>query len=243
MKSRLDGATARTGRPRATSRAQLERVGFELFARHGFDSTTVDDIAAAAHISRRTFFRYFASKNDLVWGDFEGHLLQFRALLAGADPDTPMMDALCEAVVRFNRFDPADVPWHAQRMELILRVPTLQADATLRYASWRAIVSEFVAQRTGLPSDALVPRLTGHAALSAAVAAYEQWLSVPGSDLSDLLRRAIRQLDAGLGSAGLACAEGGDGPSPAEGCRSARTATHRTSDELADEDGGRGRTA
>lgn len=57
MKSPSGDATAtvepaRTGRPRVTSRAELERIGFELFARQGFDDTTVDDIAAAAGIGR-----------------------------------------------------------------------------------------------------------------------------------------------------------------------------------------------
>src|SRR4051812_41921439 len=59
------------GRPPVSSRAAIERVAFTLFARQGFDETTVEDIAAAAGISRRTFFRYFASKNDVVWGEFD----------------------------------------------------------------------------------------------------------------------------------------------------------------------------
>lgn len=146
-----------------TSRAELERIGFELFARQGFDDTTVDDIAAAAGIGRRTFFRYFSSKNDLVWGDFEEHLLRLRELLAATSTDAPLVDALREAVVEFNSFDPVEVPWHRQRMELILRVPTLQADSTLRYASWRAVVMEFVAARTGLPPTDMVPRLAYYA--------------------------------------------------------------------------------
>ncbi|MER7178667.1 hypothetical protein ABT404_04115 [Streptomyces hyaluromycini] len=45
-----------------------------------------------------------------------------------------MTDALRKAVVEFNRFDPAGVPWHRQRMTLILRMPTLRADAAVRYA-------------------------------------------------------------------------------------------------------------
>ncbi|MGX4694993.1 acyl-CoA-like ligand-binding transcription factor [Streptomyces sp. JNUCC 63] len=156
--SAIASMPVRSGRPPATSRADLERFGFELFARRGFEDTTVNDIARAAGIGRRTFFRYFSSKNDLVWGDFEEHLVRFRELLDAADPSTPVMDALREAVVEFNRFDAAVVPWHRQRMELILTVPTLQADATLRYASWRAIVTEFVARRTGLsPSDDRIP--------------------------------------------------------------------------------------
>jgi hypothetical protein len=76
-----------------------------------------------------------------VWGDFEKQLARFEAPLAAADPEVPMMDALRKAVVEFNRFDPAVVPWHRQRMTLILRVPTLQADSAVRYASWRALVT------------------------------------------------------------------------------------------------------
>ncbi|WP_081238370.1 mycofactocin system transcriptional regulator [Streptomyces viridosporus] len=192
---------ARSGRPRATSRADLERLGFELFARQGFDATTVDDIAGAAGIGRRTFFRYFSSKNDLVWGDFEQQLTGFRDLLSATDPSTPVMDALCHAVVEFNRYDDASVPWHRQRMELILTVPTLQADATLRYAEWRAIVSEYVAARKGLSPSDMVPRLFGYALLAAAISAYEHWLAQDGADLGELLATAIRRLERGLGEA------------------------------------------
>ncbi|MGW1547242.1 mycofactocin system transcriptional regulator [Streptomyces sp. NPDC002346] len=191
----------RSGRPRATSRSDLERLGFELFARQGFDDTTVDDIAAAAGIGRRTFFRYYASKNDLVWGDFEQQLARLRNLLDAVPPGTPVMDALRGAVVEFNRFDAAEVPWHRQRMELILTVPTLQADATLRYTSWRAIVTEFVARRLGLPVSDVIPRLVGYAVLSASIAAYEHWLATEGADLGFLLDLTIRKVADGLGQA------------------------------------------
>ncbi|NEC90246.1 mycofactocin system transcriptional regulator [Streptomyces sp. SID12501] len=193
--------TTRTGRPRVTSRAALERLGFELFAQQGFDATTVDDIAAAAGIGRRTFFRYFASKNDLVWGDFEDQLVRLEHLLAATDPAAPMMDALCGAVVEFNRFDPAVVPWHRQRMTLILRVPTLHADSTVRYTTWRALVTEFAARRMGRPVSDLLPRLLGHAALAACIAAYEHWLTDEEANLGVLLDQAMRQLAVGFDGA------------------------------------------
>lgn len=190
----------RTGRPPASSRSALERLGFELFARQGFDETTVDDIAAAAGIGRRTFFRYFASKNDLVWGDFERQLVGLETLLADADPAAPMMDALRAAVVEFNRFDPAEVPWHRQRMELILRVPTLQADSTLRYTSWRAVVTRFAAARMGLSPSDIRPRLVGNTVLATCVAAYEHWLTEDDDTvLGRLLDEAMRELTAGFG--------------------------------------------
>ena len=57
------------GRRRVTSREELEQAAFTLFAARGFDATTVDEIAAAAGIGRRTFFRYFPSKESLLPAD------------------------------------------------------------------------------------------------------------------------------------------------------------------------------
>ncbi|MGX4695002.1 mycofactocin system transcriptional regulator [Streptomyces sp. JNUCC 63] len=197
--TRAGSPRARVGRPSATSRDRLEGLAFELFASKGFEQTTIDDIAAAAGISRRTFFRYHASKNDLVWGDFDGQLVRLRELLAACPREVPMMDALREAVVSFNRFNPADVPWHRRRMELILRVPALQADSTLRYASWRRVVAAFIADRTGQPQDALLPRQVGYATLATCIAAYEQWLADQSADLTELLDTAMRELQGGFG--------------------------------------------
>lgn len=188
----------RIGRRPSTSRALLEQHALRLFAERDFDQVTVEDIAAAAGIGRRTFFRYYRSKNDAVWGDFEGELQRMRALLAACPRETPMMDALREAIVDFNRLDPSQVPWHRLRMRLILEVPALQAHSTLRYAEWRAVVAEFAAGRLGRAADALLPQVIAHACLGAAVAAYEQWLRQDDSDLGEFLDRALRALSPGF---------------------------------------------
>jgi TetR/AcrR family transcriptional regulator, regulator of mycofactocin system len=186
----------RAGRRRVTSRAELEHVAFELFGRQGFERTTIDDIAAAAGIGRRTFFRYFPSKNDVAWGDFDNELSRMRAQLKSAPRRTPLMDAIRVAIVDFNRIDPDQVPWHRRRMDLILRTPALQAHSTLRYAAWREVIAEFVADRTGQPPDALTPRTIAYAALGVAVAAYEQWLETDDADLGGMLDTAMRELAA-----------------------------------------------
>ncbi len=191
----LDTAAARGGRPAATTRAELEQVALELFAQRGFEATTVDDIAAAAGIGRRTFFRYYSSKNDVVWGEFEQGLSALRAQLAGAAPEVPLLEVLHDAVLAFNRLDPDSAPWHRDRMTLVLGVPALQAHSTLRYAAWRAVVSEFVAGRLGAEPADLLPQLAGHLCLGAALTAYEQWLRDPDGDLQALLSDALRALD------------------------------------------------
>jgi mycofactocin system transcriptional regulator len=196
------GASARQpGRRRVTSRAELEHTAFGLFAAHGFDATTVDDIAAAAGIGRRTFFRYFPSKNDIPWGAFEDELERMRVRLKACPPEVPLMDAIRLALIDFNHVAAPQVPLHRRRMELILRVPTLFAHSTLRFTAWREVVAEYAAERTGRRPDDLAPQAIAHAVLGVSVAAYEHWLDDPSADLGQLLDDAMRQLGAAFGPA------------------------------------------
>ena len=193
------GIPAQLGRRRITSRAELEHVAFELFDRQGFEGTTIDDIAVAAGIGRRTFFRYFPSKNDVPWGNFEDELDRMRRWLAACPPQWPLMDAIRLAIVDFNQVPPEDEPWHRRRMQLILGVPVLQAHSTLRYAEWRQVIADYVAERTGEPAGALLPQTIAYAMLGVAIAAYEQWLQDDDSNLSGLLDTAMRDLAAAFG--------------------------------------------
>ena len=95
------------GRPVATSHAQIEAVAFRLFAERGFDAVTMADIAAEVGVGRRTLFRYFESKNDIPWGQFDRTLDGFRAILAESPDDLPLADAVQRAVLSFNEY-PAD---------------------------------------------------------------------------------------------------------------------------------------
>ena len=185
----------RIGRPPVTTRVELEQIALALFIDHGFTETTLDDIATAAGIARRTFFGYFSSKNDVVWGDFDALLRGMDAWLAETPDDVPLLRALTDAVVRFNDLPPDAAPAHRARMSLILHVPALQAHSTLRYADWRNVVARFAARRLGEPTEALRPRLIGHLALGVALAAYEQWLADESADLADLLTEAFGSLD------------------------------------------------
>jgi TetR/AcrR family transcriptional regulator, regulator of mycofactocin system len=180
-----------------TSRAQIEHIALDLFTARGFDTTTVDDIAAAAGIGRRTVFRYYASKNDIPWGAFDEQLDRMRETFAALPDDLSVLAGVRAAVLRFNDVRPDELPWHRRRLRLILRTPALQAHSTLRYAAWRRVVAEYAGRRLGLPVDALVPQAIGHASLGVALAAYERWLDGDG-DLPDLLDEAFRALETGL---------------------------------------------
>lgn len=193
-----DSAPSRSGRPRSTTHAELERIGIDLFVERGFAETSVDDIAAAAGISRRTFFRYFASKADVVWADFDAAVERLRADLDSMPADLDLMEALRRAVVRFNAVEPDQVAHHRRRMRLLLEVPDIIARSTLRYAQWRRVVDEFAAVRLDQDPEDLVPRTIGRCALGAALAAYEQWLRADDADLVQLLDDAFRHLATGF---------------------------------------------
>jgi mycofactocin system transcriptional regulator len=177
-----------------TSRAELEQVALELFAARGFDETTVEDVAEAAGIGRRTFFRYFASKNDVVWGDFDAALAELRSALDAVPDEVPLVEGLCAAVLAFNQLPPEAEPQHRVRMAMVLHTPALQAHSTLRYAGWRAVIADYGARRLGQRAADLEPQLLAHLALGACVAAYEQWLSSDEADLPGLLGTALRRL-------------------------------------------------
>jgi len=111
--------SSRIGRRPTTTRDRIAAVGIDLFATRGFDDTSVDDIAEAAGIARRTFFRYFPSKNAVPWGDFDAHLSEMRTMLSELPGDIPVLDGLTSALLAFNTFPPEVAAGHRRRMRLI----------------------------------------------------------------------------------------------------------------------------
>jgi mycofactocin system transcriptional regulator len=182
------------GRPEATSHAAIEQAAFRLFAERGFDATTLDAIAANVGVGRRTLFRYYSSKNDIPWGQFDRTLDGFREILAAMPADIPLHEAVHRAVLAFNEFPEDAEPSHRDRMRLILQTPTLQAHSVLRYSEWRAVIAEYVAARLNLDPSDILPRAVGQVSLALALTAYEAWLESPNSSLHDLLDEAMRVL-------------------------------------------------
>jgi mycofactocin system transcriptional regulator len=194
------GSAALNGRPPSTSHDEVAALALALFAEHGFEATTVADIGAAVGVGRRTIFRYFESKNDIVWGDFDWVMDRLREALDGCGPEVATMEALRRGVVASNRYEPDQLPGLRIRMTLITTVPALQAHSALRYADWRRLVAVFAAVRLGEAPDDLLPRAISHAALGTAMAAFGRWVQSPEEDLEALLDRAFGALAMGFGT-------------------------------------------
>jgi mycofactocin system transcriptional regulator len=188
------------GRPPSTTREEIEAVALELFAERGFEPTTVEEIAAAVGVGRRTLFRYFGSKNDIAWGDFDWVMGRLRDALAAGD-ELPLMEALRDGVVESNSYPDEQLPGLRIRMTLITRTPALQAHSALRYGEWRAVVAEWAAGRLGLEPGDLLPRAIAIAALGTAMATFEAWVAAPADDLETMLGESFDALAAGFATA------------------------------------------
>jgi TetR/AcrR family transcriptional regulator, regulator of mycofactocin system len=197
-------AAARRGRPPGTSARELELISLRLFTEQGFDDTTVERIAAAAGVSRRTFFRYFDSKTDVLWHAFDGEVRRLRDAFAQVPAHVPMMDAIGQVVVGANRYRAEDVPELRTRMNLISSVPALQASAAHHYDAWERAVSEFAASRLGQPADSLYPLAIGRATLAVCRSAYDRWVERADADLTAYLDQALRALATGFDAGRLA---------------------------------------
>jgi len=184
----------------ATSHVDIEQAAFRLFAEHGFDGTTLDDIARVVGVGRRTLFRYFESKNDIPWGQFDRTLDGFRAILDAMPHDIPLWEAVHRGVMQFNDFPPEADPSHEQRMRLILETPALQAHSVLRYTEWRQVIADYVAKRRSCSPGDLLPQTVGHVSLALALSAYGVWLESPSESLQTLLDQSMRQLREHLGA-------------------------------------------
>lgn len=186
------------GRPPSTSREAVGQYALQIFAERGFEETTLDDIATGLDIGRRTLFRYFDSKNDMVWGDFDSVLERLHTELTERPADVPLMSTLRAAVIASNTYSEEAQEDLRIRMTLITTVPALQAHSMLRYAAWRNVVAEFAAARLGSSAQDLVPRSLAYAALAASTAAFTHWVEHPGEDLLKLLDRTYRLMEAGF---------------------------------------------
>ncbi len=95
-------------RKKQQTKRALEQAAFDLFAEQGYAETTVEDIAAAAQVSRASFFRYFGSKEDVLTADDDVRRERFMLALARQPRDIPVLAAVRAAVAEHLAYARAD---------------------------------------------------------------------------------------------------------------------------------------
>ena len=197
---------------------ELSEAALQLLALKGFDAVTVDEIAATAGVSKRTFFRYFASKEDVVV-QFLAHLGEgIRQELAGRPADEQPSVALRHAVWAAmavcagqgepgDHGDRGDPGVHAERVlrvvQLILGTPALRARFLEHQGQWREELAAELGRRLGLdPAVDLYPQLAAGMALTAFDAVLQRWSGSGGVvDPAALTSRAFAALAPALDAA------------------------------------------
>lgn len=177
------------------TRDLLERRALELFERKGYDATTIDEIAEAALVSPRTFFRYFASKEDVVFGSHADELARLRQLVArrpsGESPDI----ALSRALVTFGQIPEEGRAEMLARVQLITANPSLLARRLLLHREWETGVAEELALRERVEGPTLELRILAATGVAALATATFVWGERGGPESpAELLRHALDRL-------------------------------------------------
>ncbi|MDP4500929.1 acyl-CoA-like ligand-binding transcription factor [Nonomuraea turcica] len=187
-------------RKRRLVRDELTEAAVKLLAYQGFDETTVDQIVAAVGMSRRTFSRYFESKEDVIVHMLAGAGAQLCAQLRARPADESPAAALRHALSVFTAMmvDHPDKTLHVTR--LILGTPALLARFLERQSHWQAEMTTILAERTGLAPDTdLRPTLAAGVALTAFNAALRRWADGDGTaDMDELVDEAFTAITPAL---------------------------------------------
>jgi AcrR family transcriptional regulator len=184
----------RGGRPAATSAHQLAAAAQKLFVERGFEETSVEDIATAVGVSRRTFFRYFATKADVLWVESDAEFRRLTAFLAADDGSAPARDVVEAAIISALAFRPGDEEWARHRTQLVLTVPAVQSHASVLYRQWREAVADFIRCRGLWRDDELFAIAFAHSTTAAIMTGHEYWVSHPETSLLQCLRSSIHLL-------------------------------------------------
>jgi AcrR family transcriptional regulator len=160
-------------RKRQQTRERLTRAAMELFRDRGFEATTLDDIAAAANISRRSFFHYFASKEDVVFAWQEGSTAALIAAVAARPAGEFLLVAAENAIAAMiRRLEPGEAIAIAK---LRRDNPALQARDQVKYEKLERALAEALARRAGDKTERLQARLIAMIATGAMRIGSELW--------------------------------------------------------------------
>lgn len=185
-------------RKKLQTRHLIEMRALELFAREGFDFTTVESIAAACDIAPRTFFRYFGSKDDVLTGDADSRLDRLIETLRTRPHAESPFQALREAVLALTAFYEGDREAMLLRYRVFERNPKLLAKGLEAQHLWEEAVVATLTERAPEASE-LELRLTAGAAMAALHAAVHHWQADGGNvDLFSLVQHAFSRLATGL---------------------------------------------
>ncbi|MET8543404.1 TetR family transcriptional regulator [Kitasatospora sp. NPDC004799] len=198
VQAMLEAPLSLRERKKLKTRQTIRREAYRMFTEQGYDSTTVEQIAAAAEVSPSTFFRYFATKEDLVLSD-EYDPAMIAALLA-RPADEPFLEscraAMADLIHQLLRHDREEL---FTRMRLITEVPALRAALYRSSSSPQELFLTVLTRRAGVEEPTYEMRVTAAAIAAATAEALLQWAADGGrEDIAGLVDRTFALLGSGF---------------------------------------------
>jgi AcrR family transcriptional regulator len=193
---------------RERSRASVEQAALALFRAQGYDAVTVEEISAAAGIGPATFYRYFGTKDGVLFAYQPVLLRAIRDAVDRVDGNRPRSAQLLDLLTDFASFLEAQSEAMAVRDQIVAANPNLLPHTLAVQRNWEAELTRGLASRRGLSEPDLATRMDAALALAVLRVAFRQWRDGRGSSLSQALKTAFaearRALDASPGPAGAA---------------------------------------
>lgn len=191
----MSAARALREKKRQVVRQEIAHAAWLLFAGRGYERTTVDAIARAAGVSRRTFFRYFSSKEDVVVGTSDALAEDFLAAFAARPRDEPPIVSIRHALRPAIEPRLADAEEARAILRLLRESPTLRRAMLERHARMEERLAALVARRTGvsLRKDP-TPALVGFVARALMDAAFNVWFDQRPADVRAMIDDLFRRL-------------------------------------------------
>lgn len=186
-------------RKKAETRSALSWAAIRLTVKHGLENVLVEDIAAAAGVSPRTFNNYFSSKAEAIAARHVDRLRGISMALGKRATEEPLWEAISAVVIaQFCREDgqdgPPDPRW-AAGVKLMIREPAVQAELLKGSREAERELAVAIAKRIGADADNLYPQLAAAATGSAIQVSVEWWLRAdPPIAITELMRNALRQI-------------------------------------------------
>jgi AcrR family transcriptional regulator len=176
------------------TRATLERVAVELFAARGFDHVTIDEIVAAAQVSKRTFYRYYEAKEDLLLSEQRRILDRIHAAVVARPAGERLLDAFANALRDLRREPRRGDGIELEKARLLFATPSLATRIIQHQLAFEDSFAGMIADRLGVtdPDDPR-PAMLAAALLGALRVITQRWLATPDLDFGQDL---ARQLDA-----------------------------------------------
>ncbi|MDQ1050643.1 TetR family transcriptional regulator [Streptomyces sp. V4I2] len=209
---RGDKAQAAAAKP--PMRDALVAAAFQLFLERGYEQTTVDDIVALAGVGRRSFFRYFPSKEDVVFPDHERCLADMTEFLAAGDDGDEPVGRVCDAARLVLRMYAENPTFSVQRYRLTKKVPGLRAyELSVVWRYERALAEYLRGRFAGRRDGTLRADVIAAAVVAAHNNALRSWLRSDGQgDADTTVDHALGYVRSAFGDPPACPGPGGERP-------------------------------